>query len=197
MANEMNSFITVINADEKVNEKLKELLTPSEGEYDVNSIEILNRMKGTQYSYSINKEDWSEEKDWPTNEEWDENLGPKWLYIDDFEEGDVEKGYEPQFRIRSAWAVPQPLLSKLSEIIYTIKEDCYLIGTYEDEGYDPVGAFLYAKDWDDIEDLDHSYTFDELWDDDELRDKMWEENENLKDDLDSAYQEYLEEQIEN
>ena len=191
----MTSFVQIKNSNKNVAKKLKEIFTPKEGEYDVNAIQLMNRMHGTNYSYKAEKEDWDEELDWPSINEWDAMIGPKWVYVEEFYmEDDNELG---SFNIRSAYSVPQSLLEGLSKIITEIKEDCYLIGTYEDEGYDPVGAFLYAKDWDDIEDLDHPYDPQDLWEDDELRDQMWDENCELQSDIESAYEEYLEDQKNN
>ena len=44
----------------------------------------------------------------------------------------------------------------------------------QDETLDPIGAFVYAKDYDDIEDYDGEVDFDDIWDDDEKRDEMWD-----------------------
>lgn len=195
MANEMTSFVRVKKANDDVVKRLKEIFTPSEGKYDVNSIELMNRIYGTNYSYEANKEDWDETIDWPSSDEWSEKLGPKWSYGEEFymEEGDTEGS----FIIRSAWSVPQVLLESIAKELYTIKEDCYLVGNYEDEGYDPVGAFIYANDYDDIEDLDHAYDPQDLWENDELRDDMWDEVSELEKDIENAYFEYLEDKKNN
>jgi hypothetical protein len=195
MANEMTSFVRVKKANDNVVKRLKEIFTPSEGKYDVSSIELLNRVYGTNYSYEADKEDWDREKDWPSNEEWESKMGPKWSYGEEFymDEGETEGS----FIIRSAWSVPQNLLFNIAKELYTIKEDCYLVGNYEDEGYDPVGAFIYANDYDDIEDLDHAYDPQDLWEDDTLRDQLWEENSELERDIEKAYFEYLEDRKNN
>ena len=195
MANEMTSFVRVKNANDDVVKRLKEIFTPSEGKYDVNSIELMNRIYGTNYSYEADKEDWDRDTDWPSNEEWEEKLGPKWSYGEEFymEEGDEEGS----FIIRSAWSVPQNLLSNIAKELYTIKEDCYIVGNYEDESYDPVGAFLYANGWDDIEDLDSGYDPEDLWEDDELREQMNDELCELEQDIESVYHEYLQDKIDN
>ena len=195
MASEMTSFVTVKKANKEVYEKLKEIFTPSEGKYDVNSIELINRIYGKNYSYKAENENWNEETDWPTNEEWGEMMGPKWCNAEEFymDEGDEEG----TFILRAAYAVPQQLLEGLTKVLTDIKEDCYLLGDYEHEDYDPVGVFLYAKDWDDIEDLDHPYDSEDLWEDDVLRDEMWEENNELKSDIENAYFEYLEDKKNN
>ena len=80
-----------------------------------------------------------------------DNLGAKWVY------SEFEYDEEPQhihLMLTSAWSVPIQLLEKLGKILTDIKEDCYICGTYEDESMDPCGAFIYAKDYDDIEDYD-------------------------------------------
>jgi hypothetical protein len=195
MASEMTSFVKVKNANKEVYQKLKEIFTPSEGKYDVNSIELINRVWGTNYSYREENENWDEEKDWPSWEEWDKLLGPKWCNGEEFymdEEDD-----EGSFILRAAYSVPQVLLEKIAKILSEIKEDCYLVGNYEHEDYDPVGAFLYAKDWDDIEDLDSGYDSEDLWEDDELRDEMWDEVNELETDIERAYFEYLEDKKNN
>ena len=195
MANEMTTLVRVKNANDDVVKRVTEIFTPESGSYDVSSIELLNRVYGTNYSYEAEKEDWDREKDWPSNEEWQSKMGPKWSYGEEFymEEGDTEGS----FIIRSAWSVPQVLLESIAKELYTIKEDCYLVGNYEDEGYEPVGAFIYAKDYDDIEDLDHAYDVEDLWDDDELRDKMYDEIIKLENELESCYFEYVQDKIDN
>ena len=195
MASEMTSFVKVKKANKEVYQKLKEIFTPSEGKYDVNSIELINRVWGRNYSYKEENENWDEEKDWPSWEEWDKLLGPKWCNGEEFymDEGDDEGS----FILRAAYAVPQVLLEKIAKILSEIKEDCYLVGNYEHEDYDPVGAFLYAKDWDDIEDLDSGYDSEDLWENDELRDEMWEEVNELETDIERAYFEYLEDKKNN
>ena len=195
MASEMTSFVKVKNANKEVYQKLKEIFTPSEGKYDVNSIELINRVWGTNYSYREENENWDEEKDWPSWEEWDKLLGPKWCNGEEFymdEEDD-----EGSFILRAAYSVPQVLLEKIAKILSEIKEDCYLVGNYEHEDYDPVGAFLYAKDWDDIEDLDEGYDVEDLWEDDELREQMHDELYELEQDIESVYHEYLQDKIDN
>ena len=195
MASEMTSFVKVKKANKEVYQKLKEIFTPSEGKYDVNSIELINRVWGRNYSYREENENWDEEKDWPSWEEWDKLLGPKWCNGEEFYMDDEDD--EGSFILRAAYSVPQVLLEKIAKILSEIKEDCYLVGNYEHEDYDPVGAFLYAKDWDDIEDLDSGYDSEDLWENDELRDEMWDEVNELETDIERAYFEYLEDRKNN
>ena len=193
MANEMSTYVRIANADEKVLNKLNKLLVPEEGQYEVNAVEILNRMLGTSYSYN-DRPDWNRETDWPTQDIWDSHIGPKWMFIDyDYSDEPEDCG----FTIRSAWYVPNEFLEKLAKELYSIKEDCYIYGTYEDESYDPMGAFLYAKDWDDIEDLDEVIDYDKIWEDDDYREELQYANNDLCDSILDAYTEYLKDKEEN
>ena len=113
---------------------------------------------------------------------------------------DYDHSDEPEdchIMIRSAWSVPNEFLEKLAEQLYTIKEDCYISGTYEDESYDPMGAFIYAKNWDDIEDLDEEIDYDRIWEDDEYREELQYATNDLRDSLEESYLEHLKEENEN
>jgi len=193
MANEMSTYVKVCNGGEKIANRLKELFTPEEGQYEVNAVEILNRMLGTSYSYN-DREDWNRETDWPTQEIWDSHIGPKWMFVD-YEHDDNPE--DCNIMIRSAWYVPSEFLSKLSEQLSIIDEECFICGTYEDESYDPMGAFLYAKDWDDIEDLDEVIDYDRIWEDDDYREGLQYSNNDLCDSIIEAYKEYLKDKEEN
>lgn len=190
MANEMTSFLTIKNGDENVAKRLQEIFTPRE-DGEVNAVTILNRVLGTNYSYSNEKEDWNRETDWPDNDTWEKYIGPKWLYVEYDHDDDPECAH---IVLRSAWSVPTEFLSFLAEDLSSIKEDCYIMGTYEDETYDPMGAFVYAKGFDDIEDYDDEIDFDRMWDDDEYRDELWEEVNQMARDIESYY---LEDKAEN
>lgn len=194
MANEMSTYVRVSNGNQKVAERLKELFTPAEGKYEVTAIDVLNRMLGTNYSYREDREGWDREVDWPTNEIWDSYIGPKWMFVD-YDHSDEPE--ESHIMIRSAWSVPTEFLEKLAEELYTIKEDCYISGTYEDESYDPMGAFIYAKDWDDLEDLDEEIDYDRIWEDDEYREELQYATNDLRDSLEESYLEHLKEENEN
>jgi hypothetical protein len=194
MANEMSTMVKVISGNEKVAQRLKELFKPeSEKDHEASAVSILNVMLGANYSYN-NKEGWDRETDWPTNEIWDSYIGPKWMYVD-YDHSDNPE--DCHITIRSAWYVPSEFLSKLAEQLYTIDEECFIYGNYEDESYDPIGAFLYAKGWDDIEDLDEEIDFDRMWEDDEYRDEIWDMVAELQDSMVDSYKEYLEDKKNN
>ena len=190
MANEMRTFVTVKSEDKRVAEKLKELFTPTEGKYEADAVDLINRIKGTNYSYSneTKKEDWDRDVDFPDNDTWEELIGPKWLYVD------YDHQDEPDncnIVLRTAWSVPIPFLQTLTQILTDIDEDCYIKGTYEDESYDPCGAFIYAKDYDDMEDYDDVFDWDVYDEDDFYLENFHEELLQLERDIEMAYFEYL------
>ena len=194
MANEMSTYVRVSNGDQRVAERLKELFTPNEGEYEVTAIDILNRMLGKNYSYREDREGWDKEVDWPTDEIWNSYIGPKWMFVD-YDHSDNPE--DCNIMIRSAWSVPNEFLEKLAEELYTIDEECFICGTYEDESYDPMGAFIYAKGWDDIEDLDEEIDFDRMWEDDDYREELQYAINDLCDSMVQAYKDNLKEENEN
>ena len=79
-----------------------------------------------------------------------------------------------------------------------VKENTEVIvrGTYEDESYNPTGAFIYAKDYSDIEDTDigeEDIDYDKLYEDDEYRDGLDQKRFDLADSLYKSYTETLKE----
>lgn len=197
MANEMSTFVTVQSENPKVAERLKELLSSVEGKYETNALEIINRLKGTDYSYSneTTKEDWDKEVDFPDSETWEELIGPKWMYVD------YDHDENPQYCnivLRSAWCVPTGFLETLIKELQKIDEDCYIKGNYEDESYDPCGAFVYGKfDYDDIEDYDEEYDWDDADEDDFYTEKWHDKIHELEESLEQAYLVYLQDRKDN
>lgn len=193
MANEMETYVTIKNGDVNVANKLKELFTPKEGEYNSRTIELINRLYNKDYTWDINlsrEENEEAENTWPEYQWLGDNIGSKWIYSEYDHDDDTEFTH---LVLTTAWSVPQGFLKKLSEVLSDIKEDCYIMGTYEDESYDPMGAFLYAKDWDDIEDLDEEIDEDKLWEDDFYTEDLREKTSKLQYDIEEAYLEFLNE----
>jgi hypothetical protein len=71
--------------------------------------------------------------------------------------------------LESAWNVPTLYLEKLTDVLTEINKDIIVYGTYEDESYEPIGAFVYAHDYDDIEDYDDEVSFEDMINDEEYR----------------------------
>jgi len=194
MANEMETYVTIKNGDVNIANKLKELFTPKEGEYNSRTIELINRLYSKDYTWDINlskEENEEAENTWPEYQWLGDNIGSKWIYSEYDHDDDTEFTH---LVLTTAWSVPQGFLKKLSEVLSDIKEDCYIMGTYEDESYDPMGAFLYAKDFDDIEDLDEEIDEDKIWEDDFYTEDLREKTSKLQYEIEEAYLEFLNEE---
>ena len=194
MANEMETYVTIKNGDVNVANKLKELFTPKEGEYNSRTIELINRLYNKDYTWDINlskEENEEAENTWPEYQWLGDNIGSKWIYSEYDHDDDTEFTH---LVLTTAWSVPQGFLKKLSEVLSDIKEDCYIMGTYEDESYDPMGAFLYGKDFDDIEDLDEEIDEDKIWEDDFYTEDLREKTSKLQYEIEEAYLEFLNEE---
>lgn len=190
----METYVTIKNGDVNVANKLKELFTPKEGEYNSRTIELINRLYGKDYTWDINlskEENEEAENTWPEYQWLGDNIGSKWIYSEYDHDDDTEFTH---LILTTAWSVPQGFLKKLSEVLSDIKEDCYIMGTYEDESYDPMGAFLYAKDFDDIEDLDEEIDEDKIWEDDFYTEDLREKTSKLQYEIEEAYLEFLNEE---
>jgi len=179
MANHMETYINIKNGDIKVAEKLKDIFTPPEGEYETNTEDLYKRLYGDEAPEEY-------DRGWVVD-----NLGAKWVY------SEFEYDEEPQhihLNLTSAWSVPQGLLEKLAEVLTDIKADCYICGTYEDESMDPCGAYIYAKNYDDIEDYDDEYDWDKDEEDDFYRETWHDKVFELQKEVEEAYLESLKEE---
>lgn len=190
MANHMETYVSINNIDEKVKQKLQELCQVPEGQDQVGTLEIVNRLYGGDFTWDnslSNDENKELGNTWPSYDWMTENIGSKWVYIEYHE---IEDDYA-NINLVSAWSFPEGLIQKLTDVLTDIKEDVYLSGTYEDEGLDPVGAFVWAKDFDDIEDFDHDYDTDEVWEDDEVREQFYDELADLRNELIDSYFDFV------
>ena len=183
MANHMETYININNGDIKVAEKLKEIFTPDEGEYSVGTEDLVKRIFGEsapeEYDY-----------DW-----YVDNIGTKWVYSEYDHSDDCESIH---LILTSAWSVPQGLLERLAKVLSEIKSDCYISGTYEDESYDPCGAFIYAGDYNDIEDWDAEFDWDKYEEEDGLNDDEWRDAYmSLESELVEVYLDYVRDKAEN
>ena len=182
MANIMESYVQIHNGNKEVAEKLNQIF----GNGDT-SIPLINNLYGTDYTWDINlsrEENDEAENTWPDWDWMQEKVGAKWIRCEFDYDDDPENIH---LVLETAWSVPQGFLKKLSEVLIDIKEDCYITGTYEDESYDPMGAFLYGKLWDDIEDLDEEIDNDKMWEDDFYMEDIREQVESLRNDIEQVY----------
>jgi hypothetical protein len=70
-----------------------------------------------------------------------DNVGAKWCYHEDF----CVEDDSSEITLVSAWYTPINLLEKLYELCSKVDPECNVYGTYEDEGYSPIGGFVVNK----------------------------------------------------
>ena len=195
MANEMRTYVTVKSNEPLVAKRLQEIFKSRRGTYEVDALDVINNLTGTSYCFQSEKEDFNLEVDFPSNEIWEEFIGPKWMRVE-YDHSDLPE--DCNIVLSSAWSVPIPFLLRLRDELQLIDEDCYIKGTYEDESYDPCGAFVAGKyDYDDMEDTDETYDWD-LHEEDDFYNESWvEELNDMADNLEIAYIEYLKDREDN
>jgi len=190
----MRTFVTVKSEDPKVATRLQEIFKPQEGEYEATALDVINNIKGTNYTFN-DRDDWDREVDFPSNDLWEQMIGPKWMYVD------YDHSDEPEFCnivLRSAWSVPTGFLDTLRNELQKIDPECHIVGNYEDESYDPCGAFVYGKfDYDDMEDYDEEYDWDKADEDDFYTENWHDQIYQLEQDVEKAYLDYLQDRKDN
>ena len=172
MANIVSTTLHIKNTNEEITSFLSEVISDS-GHYD--EIKLVNLLFETEFVDYI-------EYDWCSD-----NLGSKSLHIDDihvFESGSI------QIRLETSWQSPYGLLKKLGEQVNTIHSDSYVIGTYTDESYEPMGAFVFSNGFEMMEDLDIEIDFDEMFENEEYEYEIYNELEKLEKELDEYYKEH-------
>ena len=195
MANEMRTYVTVKSDEPAVAKRLQEIFKSRRGTYEVDAIDVINNLEGTDYCYKNERENFKMEVDFPPNDLWDRTIGPKWMYV---EYDHSELPSDCNLVLSSAWSLPVSFLTRLRDELQKIDEDCYIIGTYEDESYDPCGAFVYGKfDYDDMEDIEDEYDWDEADEDDMYNERWTDSLYELQTDLEVSYIEYLEDRLQN
>ena len=192
----MRTFVKVVSDKPEVATRLQEIFkSRKDKKWEVDSLDVINNLKGTSYCFQDEKEDFNRDVDFPSNELWEEMIGPKWMRVE-YDHGDL-----PEYCnivLSSAWSVPIPFLIILRNELQKIDPKCYIKGTYEDESYDPCGAFVYGEfDYDDMEDYDDVYDWDEADEDDFYTENWTEQLIQLETDLENAYLEYLQDRIDN
>ena len=177
MANHMDTTLTITNLDEQSFDKLKEIFNDGTNEYYCNIEHVIKQMYGDA---DISGIQW-----------WYDNIGSKWLEIETSVDGEFENSV--QLYMTSAWSIPTAFLEKLRDILVEINKDVALYGTYQDESLDPIGAFVFGYEYDDVEDLDIEIDFDKYWGDSDLEAEDYREGiyKELLDHSDSMYESYL------
>lgn len=190
MANHMETYVEARNLNQKGVDFLNDLFKLPEGEYEVSSLLLAERF----YNMTENQ---------VNRESMVDKFGSKWVYV---ESDEIDLDYA-HFNITSAWSVPVDFLQNLANRINEVQgtNDAVLIGTYEDEGYDPCGAFIYGLNYDDIEDVygtsagclefDHDkyWGTDDVEADDEYIDNVREELFKERESMFTGFMQYINE----
>lgn len=172
MANIMTTYVKVGNLNEETHKRFVDLFEDTE-----DLLSHFNKIYSTEFS------DYDElDRDWML-----ENIGSKWISI----ECDDDLSYDDSMDLvlETAWSVPTEYLQKVVEFI---GDDVVVYGTYEDESYDPIGAFVYAVDYDDIEDYEE-VELERIHEDDDYMESMYDELYQLRDSLYESYFEVIDE----
>ena len=192
MANEMQTFVTVKSNEPRVAKRLQEIFESRRETYEVDAIDVINNLAGTSYCYKNEKENFDVDVDFPSNDLWESIIGPKWMNVE-FDYSELPE--DCHIVLSSAWSVPIPFLLRLRDELQKIDGDCYLKGTYEDESFDPSGAFIVGKyDYDDMEDV---YDWDMHNEDDFYTENWYDEINEMATNLEISYIEYLKDREEN
>jgi hypothetical protein len=184
MANVMTTYVKIKNLDEESHKKLVDLFqTEGDSFTDKDILPHFNKL----YDRNFNDTDNFYGIAFMTD-----NVGSKWLNIE-FGCWSTEefKQYSDtvDLILESAWNVPTLYLEQLTYVLTQINKDIVVYGTYEDESWEPMGAFVYADDYDDIEDYDEEVEVEDMLNDEEYR---YEVMNDLREHRDAMYEAYLE-----
>lgn len=185
MANVMTTYVKIINLDTESHKKLVDLFQTKGETFDEREdlLPHFNKLYDRNFNNTDNFYGVPFMMD---------NVGSKWLRIE-FGEWEtknfVEETKETSLILESAWNVPTKYLEQLTSVLTEINKEIIVYGTYEDESYEPIGAFVYADDYDDIEDYDDDIEVEEMLNDEEYR---YEIMNNLYEHRDMMLEAYLE-----
>ncbi len=165
MANVMTTYVKIKNLDEESHKKLVDLFQTKGETFDERTdlIPHFNKLYDRNFNDTDNFYGIAFMMD---------NVGSKWLRIEFgvwSTKNFVEETEEVDLILESAWNVPTKYLEQLTSVLTEINKDIIIYGTYEDESYEPMGAFVYADDYDDIEDYDDEIDVDDMLNDEEYR----------------------------
>jgi hypothetical protein len=185
MANTMTTRVSIKNLNEETFEKLKSLMENDEkNKYNVDWIKNINMLYETEFT----------NENAPDYAFMEETVGAKWITI----EG-IDKTFsdEVELVIESAWHVPSGYLEKLAEYLTKFDKNIVLVGTYVEESLEPMGAFVYGHEYEDMEDnVETEIDHDKWWEDEEYRDEIYEELYDLRNNMFQGYLETMKEREE-
>jgi hypothetical protein len=162
MANIMSVRLSIINlSPNSFNELMSLLIFKENSDLYVNETEHLKKLFGIEtidYEKVV------------------ELVGAKWINI---ELPSTNFNNTVDLFIETAWSVPFNWLETLTEVLTNIDNDIILKGFFQDESLSPMGAFVFAKNYDNIENLDIEIDTDLWWDDDQYQEKIYKQQEDL------------------
>ncbi len=173
MANIMTTYVKMVNLNDETRKKVLDLFSTPENSSYINILENLNKVYGESFA----------EPEGVSRVWMDDNVGSKYLEIETSFDNELDY---LEFILKSAWAVPNKYLEKLVSVLNEIDLEVAIYGTYEDESYSPMGAFVYAFDYDDMEDYDEVDS-DKMSDDEDYREEIYDELNAYRDSLWASY----------
>ena len=185
MANIVSTFVKLVNLNEYSYSEFKKLFLTTEKNSTVDLEEHLSKLYDENFGEDGISINWM-----------NENIGGKQFnvtfhdgYPDSYFTGGVFFQDEVEIYLENSWSLPEAYLKRLINYFTKIDSGIILYGTYVDEFYDPIGAFVYAKEnYADIEELYPEVEIDQM-DNDDYREKAYER---LREHSISLYQGYLE-----
>lgn len=179
MANHIENYIKIKNADENVLNEIKRIFEyEAESTYKtIHTEELAQRVYGEETPVEYDRE-WYIEK-----------TGAKWMYgvVEDWDVEDIT------IDITSAWDPINEWLERLSINLIAIKEDVVIENKFEDEGLNFIGVGYFSKEYTDIEYLDEDIDGYKFWDDDDYRNEIYEKLDNLLDEQIQIHKDRIEE----
>lgn len=179
----MTTYVKIINLNEESHNKLVDLFQTEEKSFtEKDLLPHFNKLYGRDFNDTDNFYGISFMND---------NVGSKWLNIEFgcwSTEEFVKFSDTVDLVLESAWNVPTLYLEQLTAVLTEINKDVVVYGSYEDESWEPMGAFVYADDYDDIEDYDEEVEFEDMLNDEEYR---YEVMNDLHEHRDAMYEAYL------
>ena len=153
----MRTYITIHNVNKELHNRIESWVN-KEGEEDYGGGDFnIPRIFSDLYDMEFIPEE-------HLNRVWlDNNIGSKWISFEiDYMDDD-----EIKINTETAWSVPFNFLERLSKKI--TNHDTFISGVFEDESFDPCGAFCYGvDDYHDVEELEEGeIDFERLWDDED------------------------------
>lgn len=178
MANYIENYITIRNADNNVLNEIKRIFEyEAENTYKtIHTEDLANRIYGEEAPVEYDRQ-WYIEK-----------CGAKWLY-GAVEDWDVD---EIIVNITSAWDPINPLLDRLVINLIAIKEDVVIENKFEDEALNFMGVAYFSKEYSDEEYLDEEVDAYKFWEDDDYRDSIYETIQHMMDDARRIHLEVIE-----